>query len=131
MFHTGCWVGAGRWPGCDGHPFEWQRPIVGLVVAGDDPRLAQGADHAPCPEQVVGLVPVCWDYHTHALVRWEAPDGLRSYAEDLALWKAARDKALDDIKHPALRGKRGLRDYLPAPWHYLLAARPVLQRRPD
>ncbi|RJF96225.1 hypothetical protein [Noviherbaspirillum saxi] len=139
MFKPGTWVGAGRWPNQSAHPDLWPKPLRGQVIDFCDVRA--WANSIQFPEDVPhagdvmtvalrmkaqgalnGLIPVCWDYVTHRRVLWEKTAALRSYEDDMLLWKAARAMRADEIQHPRRRKPRDIREFLPQQQKHLALA---------
>ncbi|WP_194723416.1 hypothetical protein [Noviherbaspirillum malthae] len=136
MFKTGTWVGAGRWPNQHSHPDQWHKPLRGQVIDFCDVRA--WANSVQFPEDVPhagdvmtlalrmknegklnGLTPVCWDFVTHRRVLWEKTTALRSYEDDVLLWKAAKAMRTDEIQHPRRRKPRDIREFLPQQQQHL------------
>ena len=130
MFKVGSLVGAGRWPNQHAHPDLWHRPIAGQVIDFCDVRAWANSIYFPSDnphagdvmglalklrEQGVleGLTPVYWDFLTHQRVMWEKTSALRSYADDLSLWRACKALRLDEIQHPRRRKRRDIGEFLP------------------
>ena len=66
-----------------------------------------------------GRIPVSWDYSTHQRVSWEKASALRPYADDLALWRAAKALRLDELEHPKRRKRREIGEFLPQDLQHL------------
>ena len=66
-----------------------------------------------------GLVPVSWDFGNHQRVFWEKESALRSYEDDVVLWRAAKAMRMDEIEHPRRRRPRDIRDFLPQQQQHL------------
>jgi hypothetical protein len=142
MLKVGSVVGAGRWPNQKAHPDQWHKPISGQVIDFCDVRAWANSIYFPMDnphagdvmglalklqEQGVleGLTPVCWDFLTHKQVMWEKTSSLRSYAEDLSLWRACKALRLDEIQHPRRRRRRDIGEFLPDNLQHL-AMQPLL-----
>jgi len=130
MFKTGTLVGAGRWPNQTAHPNQWHKPLRGQVIDFCDVRAWANSIHFPedTPHagevmgaalklreegKLNGLTPVLWDFGTHWRVLWEKDAALRTYEDDVVLWRAARALRLDEIEHPRRRKPRDIREFLP------------------
>ncbi|GAB3554065.1 hypothetical protein GCM10027343_41690 [Noviherbaspirillum agri] len=139
MFKTGTWVGAGRWPNQNAHPNHWQKPIRGQVLDFCDVRAWANSIHFPednphagdvmghalrlrAEGALEGLTPVCWDFITHRRVTWEKTSALRTYEDDVLIWRAARALRLDEIEHPRRRKPRDIREFLPEQQKHLALA---------
>lgn len=136
MFKIGTLVGAGRWLNQTAHPDLWQKPLAGKVIDFCDVRAWANSIYFPTDnphagqvmglalklqEQGVlqGLTPVSWDFVTHQRVMWEKTSLLRPYADDLALWRAAKALRLDEIEHPRRRKRRDIGEFLPEELQHL------------
>lgn len=130
MFKTGSWVGAGRWPNQQAHPDFWQKPLRGQVLDFCDARAWANSIYFPEDNPHAGavmglalqlreqgllrdLTPVCWEFGEARRVYWERTAALRSYEEELVLWRAARAQRADALRHPRRRRPRALQDFLP------------------
>ena len=130
MFKAGTSVGAGRWPNQNAHPNHWHKPIRGQVLDFCDVRAWANSIHFPedvphagevmgvalklqTEGKLDGLTPVLWDFITHHRVTWEKTESLRTYEDDVVLWRAARALRLDEIEHPRRRKPRDIREFLP------------------
>jgi hypothetical protein len=112
----GAKVGAQRWPFHAAHPGAWGKPWAGTVIRQDDPRAWEDSQtfprRKPTRAEVQAFlkghlargnkmtkIPVLWDFGPNdKKVYWESPENLRSYAEDLRLWKVARAEAFGAAK---------------------------------
>ena len=136
MFKPGAIVGGGRWPNQKAHPEHWSKPIAGQVLDFCDSRAWANSIHFPVdnphPGEVMGvalrfqaegrisgLTPVLWDFGSHQRVHWERNEVLRSYDEELSLWRAAKALRLDEIEHPRRRKQRQLSEFLPSEMQHL------------
>lgn len=136
MFKTGSSVGAGRWPNRRAHPDHWHKPLRGQVLDICDVRAWANTIHFPedVPHagevmtlalklqhegKLQGLVPVSWDFGGQQRVYWEREMALRTYEDDVVLWRAARAMRLDEIEHPRRRRPRDIREFLPQQQQHL------------
>jgi hypothetical protein len=136
-FKPGAWVGAGRWPNRDAHPDFWRKPLRGQVLDFCDVRawansidFPEDVPHAGAVMGVAlrqraegrldGRTPVLWDFDSHCRVLWEKTAALRSYEDDLLLWRAAKALRLDEIEHPRRRKPRDIREFLPEQQRHLV-----------
>jgi hypothetical protein len=136
MFKVGTVVGAGRWPNQTAHPDLWQKPIAGQVIDFCDVRAWANSIYFPTdnphPGEVMGLAlklqeqgvldgltPVYWDFDGHQRVMWEKTSQLRSYTDDVSLWRAAKALRLDEIRHPRRRKRRDIGEFLPEDMQHL------------
>ena len=139
MFKVGTWVGAKRWPNRAAHPDLWGQPFGGRVLSVDEPVAWSHSFDFPTatPNSVDvmnhvirlrkegkldGRVPVLWNFLTHRLIQWEPEDRLRTYQEDLILWRAEKEMRRDELEHPRRRTPRQLADFLPADRRHLAPA---------
>lgn len=139
MFKTGTWVGAGRWPNQNAHPDQWHKPVRGQVLDFYDVRAWANSIYFPedvphagavmglalklqAEGKLEGLTPVCWDFITHRRVLWEKTSALRSYEDDVLIWRAARALRRDEIEHPRRRKPRDIREFLPEQQRSLVLA---------
>jgi hypothetical protein len=110
-FQPGDVVGSKRWPYQAAHPDCWQKPLQGVVLQQDDPRVWAGSFAFPVAkpnrakvkahvarcraEGLLREIPVLWTCPrrdgVELKVWWESPEGLRSYEDDCAEWETARD----------------------------------------
>lgn len=125
----------GRWPLAHAHPACWETPLVGTVLAADDPAAWVGSlafattrgvpTAAAVAAHLAGLgarergqgphaalrdlTPVRWTHPVTgaAVIRWEATANLRPYADDLAAWEAARQAAFAAALRPGTRQPKG------------------------
>lgn len=107
-FKPGDKVGAGRWPRSGEHPDNWGEPLIGVVMAVDEPEAWRGTiafagDDLPSRAAVrehldvlanagisVSAVPVLWLHAGKTEVYWLRPESLVSPACDRMAWLAAR-----------------------------------------
>lgn len=139
MFKPGTPVGASRWPNQSAHPDHWHKPIRGQVLDFCDVRAWANSIHFPedvphagdvmgaalklkAEGRLDGLTPVLWDFITHRRVAWEKTASLRTYEDDLTLWRAARELRRDEIAHPRRRKPRDIREFLPEQQRHLALA---------
>lgn len=139
MLKVGTWVGAGRWPNETAHPDQWQKPLRGQIIDFCDVRAWANSLHFPedvphagdvmgfalrmkTEGKLDGLTPVFWDFITHRRVYWEKTARLRTYEEDVLLWRAARAMRMDELEHPRRRKPRDIREFLPEQQKHLSLA---------
>ena len=139
MFKVGTWVGAGRWPNRAAHPDHWGQPFGGRVLAADDTvawsHSFEFPTSVPSSAEVMNLVirlrkegkldgrvPILWDFKTHRVVQWESEQRLRTFQEDMILWRAAKEMRRDEIDHPRRKTPRLLADFLPEDRRHLAHA---------
>lgn len=105
--NVGTRVGAERWPYSAAHPDCWGQPWAGVVLAKDDPRawadtlafrgtptVEQVREHLARVGGIPSFVPVLWEFGPDgSRCYWEPVASLRTYAEDVAEWKAAKTAA--------------------------------------
>lgn len=142
MLKVGTLVGAGRWPNQSAYPDLWEKPLAGKVLDFCDIRAWANSIYFPTdnphPGEVMtlalklreqgvleGVTPVHWDLHSHQKVTWEKTSSLRPYAEDVALWKAAKALRMDEIEHPRRRKRRDIGEFLPHDMQHLALQRLV------
>ncbi|TFV99482.1 hypothetical protein E4K72_16540 [Oxalobacteraceae bacterium OM1] len=135
-FKTGTVVGGGRWPDQHAHPDQWHKPLRGQVLDFCDVRAwantIQFPEDVPHAGDVMGvalklkqegkldgLTPVLWDFISHRRVAWEHTERLRSYEDDVLLWRAAKAMRLDEIEHPRRKKPRDIREFLPEQQRHL------------
>lgn len=126
-----------RWPRVKENPVYWGLPIGGQVLDILDVRAWANTIHFPAdnpdPAEVArfaikaksdglldGIVPVLWKFDNQGRVYWERAASLLLYEDDKILWKAAKEKRLDELQHPKRRKARQLGEYLDEEHHHLL-----------
>lgn len=140
MFRPGSWVGAGRWSNQAAHPDLWGKPLGGQVLEVDSPAAWANTPEFPVSKpdgaqvmnhitelrkqgKLEGAVPVLWDLgNSTRVIKWERETNLRSYGDEMHLWKARKAMRLDEIAHPRREKKRPLASFLPEPLKHLAPA---------
>ena len=145
MFKVGTLVGGGRWPNQSLHPDLWQKPVSGQVIDFCDTRAWANSVYFPVDNphagdvmglalklkgqgMLEGLTPVLWDFVSHRRMTWEKTVTLRSYEEDVSLWRACKAQRLDELRHPRRRKRRGIGEFLPEELQHLAMKHLVLTR---